>query len=45
MTGKYFEKCRVSKPAAFCEDDESAKRLWELSEKLVATVGAATQAA
>jgi retinol dehydrogenase-12 len=36
VTGKYFVKCKATRPTAFCEDDEAAKRLWELSEKLVA---------
>jgi NAD(P)-dependent dehydrogenase (short-subunit alcohol dehydrogenase family) len=36
VTGKYFSKCREKQPAAFCADDDAAKRLWELTEKLVA---------
>ncbi len=45
VTGKYFIKSKEKRPRAFCEDDASATRLWELSEKLVSNVGAATKAA
>ena len=34
VTGEYFAKCRVAKPSALARDDDSAKRLWALSEKL-----------
>ncbi|MBS1151264.1 MAG: short-chain dehydrogenase/reductase [Myxococcaceae bacterium] len=45
VTGKYFEKCAEAKPSAFCRDDAAAKRLWEMTERLVANVGTATRAA
>lgn len=45
VTGKYFVKCKEVRPRPFCEDDASAKKLWDLTEKLVANVGAATKAA
>jgi len=34
VTGKYFDKCREKRPNRFAEDDEAAKKLWEISEKL-----------
>jgi NAD(P)-dependent dehydrogenase (short-subunit alcohol dehydrogenase family) len=34
VTGKYFVKCQERRPRRFAEDDEAARRLWELSEKL-----------
>ncbi len=33
-TGEYFVKCRAEKPSKAAQDDESARRLWEISEKL-----------
>jgi len=33
--GKYFENMRVATAAAFTENEDLAKRLWEVSEKLV----------
>lgn len=33
-TGRYFEKDKVVKPAAAARNLETAKRLWEISEKL-----------
>lgn len=33
-SGKYFVKCAVSRPSAAALDPESARRLWEISEKL-----------
>ena len=35
VTGKYFVDCEETKPAHTAEDDDGAKRLWELSEKIV----------
>ena len=37
VTGEYFYKCKPKKLSAFAEDDEAAARLWDLSEKLVAS--------
>ena len=34
VTGEYFLKCRIAKPSSKARDDASARRLWELSEKL-----------
>lgn len=34
VTGEYFIKCRIAKPSSRARDDASARRLWELSEKL-----------
>ena len=34
VTGEYFENCRLKKPSSRARDDEQAKRLWEMSEKL-----------
>jgi len=36
VTGQYFVKCRARKPSATAQDDEAARRLWKLSEELVA---------
>ncbi len=35
VTGKYFAKSKEKRPRPFCENDESAKRLWDLTEKWV----------
>ncbi len=35
-TGEYFAHCRPAKPARIATDDAAARRLWELSEALVA---------
>ena len=40
VTGKYFFKCVEKRPSAFCEDEAAAKRLWEMSEKLLAGAAA-----
>jgi retinol dehydrogenase-12 len=37
VTGGYFAKSRPNKPAPQARDDDSARRLWELSERMVAT--------
>jgi NAD(P)-dependent dehydrogenase (short-subunit alcohol dehydrogenase family) len=34
VTGKYFARCREVRPRPQAEDDEAARRLWELSERL-----------
>ncbi len=39
VSGRYFAKSREKKPAAYAQDDAAAKRLWEVSEELVARVG------
>jgi NAD(P)-dependent dehydrogenase (short-subunit alcohol dehydrogenase family) len=36
VTGKYFDKCREKRPTEEAMNDDAARRLWELSEKLVA---------
>lgn len=36
VSGEYFVRCRVRTPSAAARDPESARRLWELSERLVA---------
>ncbi len=36
VSGQYFDKCRSKKPTARAQDDDVAKRLWDVSEKLVA---------
>jgi NAD(P)-dependent dehydrogenase (short-subunit alcohol dehydrogenase family) len=35
VTGKYFSKMDEAVPSALAQDDAAAKRLWEMSEKLV----------
>jgi retinol dehydrogenase 12 len=39
VTGKYFYRCKEKRPRAFAEDDEAAKRLWSVSEKLTGLSG------
>ncbi len=34
VTGEYFAKCKVTQPSGRARDDASARRLWELSERL-----------
>ena len=34
ITGQYFEKCRVARPAPWAEDDAAAAKLWEISAQL-----------
>jgi NAD(P)-dependent dehydrogenase (short-subunit alcohol dehydrogenase family) len=38
VTGKYFSDCSEKQPTAAAQDDAAAKRLWEISESLLATV-------
>jgi len=35
QSGLYYSNCREKRPSAKARNDEDAKRLWELSEKLV----------
>jgi NAD(P)-dependent dehydrogenase (short-subunit alcohol dehydrogenase family) len=44
VTGKYFVKSKERAPASFCADDDGARRLWELTEKLVAAKSSAKAA-
>jgi NAD(P)-dependent dehydrogenase (short-subunit alcohol dehydrogenase family) len=34
VTGEYFVRCKVARPSGYARDDDSARRLWTLSEKL-----------
>jgi len=38
VSGQYFADCNVATPRADANDETLAKRLWEVSEKIVATV-------
>ena len=38
VTGKYFARCRPATPSRAGRDDTAARRLWEVSEALVASV-------
>ena len=40
VSGGYFYKSKPSTPSAVAQDDEAASRLWDASEKLVASVPA-----
>lgn len=42
LTGKYFANCREARPSREASDDAAAKRLWELSEAIVAGATPAT---
>lgn len=35
VTGDYFYKCKVKRPSKAAQDDETARRLWDVSEVLV----------
>eukprot|EP00105_Crassostrea_gigas_P041486 XP_019925634.1 PREDICTED: retinol dehydrogenase 13 [Crassostrea gigas] len=35
VTGKYFSDCAIKEESKAAQDDEAAKKLWEVSEKLV----------
>ena len=35
VTGKYFTTGRAAEPSALAQDDAAAKRLWEISERMV----------
>jgi len=39
-TGGYFYKCKPSTPSKLAQDDEIARRLWAVSDELVAGAGA-----
>ncbi len=39
-TGGYYVRCREHRPSRAARDDEAARRLWEVSEELVASVPA-----
>jgi NAD(P)-dependent dehydrogenase (short-subunit alcohol dehydrogenase family) len=38
-TGGYYVKCELATPSAVARDDDAARRLWTVSEELVASVG------
>jgi NAD(P)-dependent dehydrogenase (short-subunit alcohol dehydrogenase family) len=40
VTGKYFAHCREARPSRVATDDDAARRLWSVSEALVASVPA-----
>jgi len=40
VSGGYFYKSKPSTPSAVAQDDHAASRLWDASEKLVASVPA-----
>jgi retinol dehydrogenase 12 len=35
VTGEYFADCKLAKSSAYAQNDEAAKHLWELSERMV----------
>jgi NAD(P)-dependent dehydrogenase (short-subunit alcohol dehydrogenase family) len=39
-TGGYYDKCALATPTKVAQDDDAARRLWEASERLVASVAA-----
>ena len=40
VTGGYFYKCKPATPSTVAQDDAAARRLWDVSEELVASVPA-----
>jgi retinol dehydrogenase 12 len=38
VTGQYFVRRREARPSRVATDDEAARRLWSVSEELVASV-------
>jgi NAD(P)-dependent dehydrogenase (short-subunit alcohol dehydrogenase family) len=34
ITGEYFEKCHIARPAPWAEDDAAAAKLWDVSARL-----------
>jgi hypothetical protein len=36
VTGKYFSDCVVTEPAAAAKDANTARKLWEVTERLIA---------
>jgi NAD(P)-dependent dehydrogenase (short-subunit alcohol dehydrogenase family) len=41
VTGEYFFKCKPAKLSKAAQDDDAARRLWDVSEKMVSSVPAA----
>jgi NAD(P)-dependent dehydrogenase (short-subunit alcohol dehydrogenase family) len=39
VSGKYFVKSKVGRPSKAAGDDQAARRLWEISEQLIAQAG------
>lgn len=37
VSGKYFSKCKPTNPTTAAQDDVTAKKLWEMSEQLIAS--------
>jgi hypothetical protein len=35
VSGQYFAKCKPAKSRRWAQDDQAAKRLWQVSEELV----------
>jgi WW domain-containing oxidoreductase len=44
VNGKYFADCNVTLPRRDAEDASTARKLWDVSEQIVASVGAAAAA-
>jgi NAD(P)-dependent dehydrogenase (short-subunit alcohol dehydrogenase family) len=40
VTGGYFYKCKPTQPSRVAQDDDAARRLWDVSERMVASVPA-----
>jgi hypothetical protein len=36
ITGQYWYKCALSTPSRAAQDDDAARRLWTVSEELIA---------
>ena len=34
VSGRYFAKCKISQPSPASQDEEAARKLWEVSEKM-----------
>ena len=45
VSGQYFADCNVAQPRADADDPELARRLWEISEEIVAKLGRRTSVA
>ncbi len=39
VTGKYFDRCKEATPKRAARDDDAARRLWSVSEEIVARLG------
>lgn len=39
QSGNYFTDCALKEPQPLAKDDEMAKKLWELSEKMIKDKG------